>query len=290
MHCKRVENEEWGTMDYIDEKLPAENPGRLVLRTRKEVRFSELPFIFSTCEAPDAFHPLTCKTLMYETYETQERDRLVLQIGTGEAGRAMKCAELACKDVKAIDINMGCPLKFSTSNGAGAALLKKPETMRDILTTLRRNLPSEVGVTCKIRLLDNMKDTIELAQAIEKTGVSAFGVHGRNVWQRPRDPAQWDAIKQVVDSVSCPVIANGDIFKYEDFDRIREATGAAAAMAARGAMWNQSIFSKEGLVPPRENLMKLMTKCLEWDHSVNNTKYLARCVLECFLCKHSIAH
>ena len=201
---------------------------------------------------------------------------MVLQLGTGEAGRAMKCAELACKDVKAIDINMGCPLKFSISSGAGAALLKKPDTIRDILTTLRRNLPSEVGVTCKIRLLDSVKETIELAQAIEKTGVSAFAVHGRYVHQRPRDPAHWDAIKQVVESVSCPVIANGDVFVYEDFERIRESTGAAAAMAARGAMWNQSIFSKGGMIPIRENLMKLMTKCLEWDHSLRNTKYLAR--------------
>ena len=38
MHCKRIENEEWGTVDFVDEKMPAENPGRLVLRTRKEVR------------------------------------------------------------------------------------------------------------------------------------------------------------------------------------------------------------------------------------------------------------
>lgn len=201
---------------------------------------------------------------------------MVLQLGTGDAGRALKCAELVCKDVKVIDINMGCPLKFSITNGAGAALLKKPETIRDILTTLRRNLPSDVGVTCKIRLLDNAKDTIELAQAIEKTGVSALAVHGRYVYERPRDPAHWDAIKQIVESVTCPVIANGDIFTYKDFERIRKETGAAAAMAARGAMWNQSIFRKEGLIQPRENLIRLMTKCLEWDHSLRNTKYLAR--------------
>jgi tRNA-dihydrouridine synthase 2 len=60
----------------------------------------------------------------------------------------MKCAELACKDARDTDINMGCPLKFSTSNGAGTALLlKKAEIIRNILTTLRRNLPSDVGVT-----------------------------------------------------------------------------------------------------------------------------------------------
>ena len=63
-----------------------------------------------------------------------------MQLGTGEAGRALKCAEIAAKDVRGIDVNMGCPLKFSTSSGAGSALLKKPETVRDIMMTLRRNL------------------------------------------------------------------------------------------------------------------------------------------------------
>jgi tRNA-dihydrouridine synthase 2 len=113
-----------------------------------------------------------------------------------------------------------------------------------------------------------------------KTGVSAIGIQKRLA--APKDPAHWDVIKQVVDSVSCPVIANGDVFEYQDFDRIREATGASAAMAARGAMWNQIIFSKDGLVTPRETLMKLMAKCLEWDHSMNIIKYLARCIVKCF--------
>ena len=171
---------------------------------------------------------------------------------------------------------MGCPLKFSTSSGAGSALLKKPETVKDILTTLRRNLPTDVHVTCKIRLLDTIEETVNLARVIESCGVSAFGVHGRYVDQRPRQPAHWDMIKQVVDAVSCPVIANGDVFEYSDFERIREQTGAASAMCGRGAMWNQSIFRKNGLLSPRENLNKLMTKCLEWSHSMKNTKYLAR--------------
>lgn len=148
------------------------------------------------------------------------------------------------------------------------------------MTTLRRNLPTDVHVTCKIRLLDTIEETVELARVIEACGVSAFGVHGRYVGQRPRQPAHWDMIKQVVDAVSCPVIANGDVFEYGDFERIREQTGAASAMCGRGAMWNQSIFRKDGLLTPRENLNKLMTKCLEWSHSMKNTKYLARCAYD----------
>ena len=202
-----------------------------------------------------------------------------MQLGTGDATRALQSAMVAVNDVAAIDINMGCPLKFSTASGAGSALLKKPETVHDILTTLRRNLPAETHVTCKIRLLETMEQTVELARVIEKCGVSAFGVHGRYVGQRPRDAAHWDQIKQVVESVSCPVIANGDVFEYSDFEKIRAETGAAAAMCGRGAMWNQSIFRKEGVIPPRDNLNSLLTKCFEWNHSLKNTKYLTREIL-----------
>jgi tRNA-dihydrouridine synthase 2 len=241
MMCKRVENPTWGTVDFVDTESQNDN---VVFRTFPE-----------------------------------ERKRLVLQLGTGDATRALKCAMLAAKDVSAVDINMGCPLKFSTSSGAGSALLKKPETVRDILTTLRRNLPSDVHVSCKIRLLPTVEETVELARNIEACGVSAFALHGRYVTQKPRDPAHWDIVKQVVASVSCPVIANGDVFEYGDFEKMRAETGAAASMCGRGAMWNQSIFRKEGLLPPRENLRALLTTCCEWENPLKNTKYLMREIL-----------
>ncbi|OIT27724.1 trna-dihydrouridine(47) synthase [nad(p)(+)]-like protein, partial [Nicotiana attenuata] len=107
----------------------------------------------------------------------EERNRVVFQMGTSDAMRALKAAEIVCKDVAAVDINMGCPKSFSISGGMGAALLSKPELIHDILTTLRRNL--DIPVTCKIRLLKSPQDTVELARRIERTGVSALAVHGR---------------------------------------------------------------------------------------------------------------
>ncbi|KAL3366927.1 hypothetical protein AABB24_011580 [Solanum stoloniferum] len=117
---------------------------------------------------------------------------------------------------------MGCPKSFSISGGMGAALLSKPELIHDILTTLRRNL--DVPITCKIRLLKDPQDTVELARRIEMTGVSALAVHGRKVPDRPRDPAKWNEIADVAATLSIPVIANGDVFEYEDFQRIRNVT------------------------------------------------------------------
>ena len=91
--------------------------------------------------------------VLFRTLE-RERGRCIFQLGTGDGASALRAAELVARDVAAVDLNMGCPKKFSTSGGMGAALLREPERAEDILKTLRRNLPATCGVSCKIRLLD----------------------------------------------------------------------------------------------------------------------------------------
>ncbi|XP_057457957.1 uncharacterized protein LOC130748729 [Lotus japonicus] len=204
----------------------------------------------------------------------QEKDRVVFQMGTSDAVRALAAAQLVCNDVAAIDINMGCPKAFSLSGGMGAALLSKPELIHDILTTLKRNL--SIPVTCKIRLLSERHDTVELAKRIEKTGVSALAVHGRRVLDRPRDPAKWAEIADVVSALSIPVIANGDVFEYDDFQRIKSATGASSVMVARGALWNASIFSPEGEVSYEVVKREYIRKCFLWDNDIRSTKHTLR--------------
>ncbi|XP_078444480.1 aldolase-type TIM barrel family protein isoform X1 [Wolffia australiana] len=201
----------------------------------------------------------------------EEKSRVVFQMGTSNAVRALTVAQMLHEDVMAIDINMGCPRSFSLSGGMGAALLTKPELIHDILTTLRRNL--DLPVTCKIRLLENTQETVELARRIEKTGVSALAVHGRKVADRPRYPAQWSEIAAVADALSIPVIANGDVFEYEDFGRIKQATGAASVMVARGAMWNASVFSAAGKSSWEQVKREYVRKCILWDNDIKSSKH-----------------
>lgn len=210
------------------------------------------------------------ETVVFRT-SPEERSRVVFQMGTSDAIRALKAAQLVCKDVAALDINMGCPRSFSISGGMGAALLSKPETIHDILTTLRRNL--DIPVTCKIRLLKTPSETVELVRRIEKTGVSALAVHGRKVPDRPRDPAKWNEIADVVAALSIPVIANGDVFDYEDIQRIKEATGASSVMVARGALWNVSVFSPHGKLPWDDVKREYVRKSMLWDNDVKSTKH-----------------
>ncbi|XP_020420518.1 tRNA-dihydrouridine(20) synthase [NAD(P)+]-like isoform X2 [Prunus persica] len=183
----------------------------------------------------------------------EEKDRVVFQMGTSDAVRALMAAQMVCKDVAAVDINMGCPKSFS------------------ILTTLRRNM--SIPVTCKIRLLKSSQDTVELARRIEKTGVSALAVHGRKVPDRPRDPAKWSEIADVVASLSIPVIANGDVFEYDDFQRIKVATGTSSVMVARGALWNASIFCPKGKLPWEDVKREYVRKSILWDNDIKSTKH-----------------
>ncbi|GAY35178.1 hypothetical protein CUMW_278120 [Citrus unshiu] len=210
----------------------------------------------------------------------QERNHVVFQMGTSDAVRALTAAKMVCKDVAAIDINMGCPKSFSVSGGMGAALLSKPELIHDILTMLKRNL--DVPVTCKIRLLKSSQDTVELARRIEKTGypvncvlslVRIPLINCRKVVDRPRDPAKWGEIADIVAALSIPVIANGDVFEYDDFQRIKTAAGASSVMAARGALWNASIFSSQGKLHWEDVKREYVRKSIFWENNVKSTKH-----------------
>ena len=134
-------------------------------------------------------------------------ERLVLQLGTACATEALQAAQVAAADVRAVDLNMGCPVKFSVQGGMGSALLSEPEKVRDILTTLRRNLPASIPVTAKIRLLDDVASTLQLARLIESCGVAALAVHARRRHDRPRHWAQWDQFRLLKDSMpsTCPL-------------------------------------------------------------------------------------
>jgi tRNA-dihydrouridine synthase 2 len=203
----------------------------------------------------------------------RESKQLVLQLGAGDAVNALAAAQHVADRVAAVDLNMGCPMAFSTSCGMGAALLRTPDVACDILQTLRRNL--SVPITCKIRLLPSVAETVELARRLEACGVTAVAVHCREVHHRQYEPALWSEMVPIVDTLNIPVVANGDCFAYEDFAAIREATGAHSVMTARGALWNASIFRPEGLADLEgEVLPRYASLCVEWGDYPNNTKHV----------------
>uniref|UniRef100_A0A4W6EG70 Dihydrouridine synthase 2 n=1 Tax=Lates calcarifer TaxID=8187 RepID=A0A4W6EG70_LATCA len=212
--------------------------------------------------------------VMFRTCE-RERDRVVFQMGTADPDRALTVAKLVEKDVAAVDVNMGCPKEYSTKGGMGAALLSDPDKIEAILRKLVAGV--SVPVTCKIRILPSLEETISLVQRIQKTGVTAVAVHGRFKEERPRHPVHCDYIQAVAQAVSIPIIANGgslDLVKTNtDIEEFRKATGASSVMLARAAMWNPSVFSSQGLLPVETVMEEYLKYAIRYDNNAFNTKY-----------------
>ncbi|KAE8912923.1 hypothetical protein PF005_g10569 [Phytophthora fragariae] len=201
----------------------------------------------------------------------EEAGKVVFQIGTADAVLALKAAEAVARDVAAVDINMGCPKHFSIQGGMGAALLRKPEVACDIIKTLRRNL--SIPVSCKIRFLPEIQDTIDTAKRLEDAGAYAVGVHMRQIHERPHDKASWDRLAPVVSALSVPVLANGDVFEHEHINKLRKISGASSFLIARGALANPSIFRKEGRLPVNQVVKDYLKAAAETDNVYQNTKY-----------------
>ncbi|KAM3870216.1 tRNA-dihydrouridine(20) synthase [NAD(P)+]-like [Diretmus argenteus] len=212
--------------------------------------------------------------VMFRTCE-RERDRVVFQMGTADPDRALTVARLVEKDVAAIDVNMGCPKEYSTKGGMGAALLSDPDKIEAILRTLVTGVSKPV--TCKIRILPSLEETVRLVRRIEQTGVAAVAVHGRFKEERPRHPVHCDFIQAAAQAVSIPVIANGgslDLVKTSgDIQEFRKTTGASSVMLARAAMWNPSVFRSQGLLPVEEVMEGYLKYAVRYDNNAFNTKY-----------------
>ena len=138
-----------------------------------------------------------------------------------------------------IDINMGCPVpKVAVRAQAGSALLKNPEKVYDIVSSVVKAVP--IPVTVKIRSGWDEKsiNAVEIAKVIEKAGASAITVHPRTRAQGYSGKADWNIIKEVKKNVSIPVIGNGDIKTCYDAKKMLDETGCDAVMIGRGVLGN----------------------------------------------------
>ena len=138
-----------------------------------------------------------------------------------------------------IDINMGCPVpKVAVSAQAGSALLKNPDKIKKIVSEVVKAV--SVPVTVKIRLGwdESSINCVEVAKVIESAGASAITLHARTRAQGYSGKARWEYIKQVKESVSIPVIGNGDVKTCFDAKKMILETGCDAVMIGRGVLGN----------------------------------------------------
>lgn len=192
-----------------------------------------------------------------------------------------------------IDLNFGCPAKTVNRHDGGAALLKNPERVFQIVSAVRKAVPKEKPITVKVRLGYSDKTlTKEIAQAAESGGGHWLTVHARTKEEGYRPPAHWEYIREMKDMVSIPVIANGDIWTVDDHKRCQEISGCVDTMLGRGLMATPDLAAQiKGMGPAKNHkdyadfLVAFMNKSAEYRdelYAVQRTKQLTKLMARTF--------
>ena len=176
-----------------------------------------------------------------------------------------------------LDFNAACPVNKVVKRGEGAALLKHPKELNQLLKIIVKEL--EVPVTVKLRIGwdSSCVDLKELAFACQDSGISAVFIHGRTKHQGYSGEVDYEAIKKFKGHIKIPVIASGNIFSGQLAKKMFDQTGVDALLIARGALGNPWLFKeiaeflKNGkmIKPPKikekvNTIIEHLTMCIEF--------------------------
>jgi tRNA-dihydrouridine synthase len=158
-------------------------------------------------------------------------------------------------NLSGIDLNCGCPQQIAKKGNYGAFLMERDsQRVCEILKALRKNLPSKVAVSAKIRLPfddDTLRDRIP---RLVETGINFMTVHGRTVEENKTKvgAVHVDRIRLAIEEAhkidpNFPVVANGGMENYNDIQNVRKSTGAVAAMSSEALLETPNLFQKSSL-------------------------------------------
>ncbi|KAK3579343.1 hypothetical protein CHS0354_029635 [Potamilus streckersoni] len=254
-----MENDQGDEVDYIYKKPLDLFEEKFVKMCAPMVRYSKMPFrmLVRKYDCDLAFTPMIIANSFIQSlkardseFTTCREDRpLIVQFAANNSKDFADAAEIVTPYSDGVDLNCGCPQRWAMTDGYGACLIKKPELIKDMVQQVKSRVCREnFTVSIKIRIHDDLRDTVNMCQMVEKAGVSWIAVHGRTKEQRSQ-PVNWEAIKLVKENVRVPVIANGDLMSIQDVFDMQNKTGVAGVMAARGMLQNPAMYAGHDETP-----------------------------------------
>jgi len=182
-----------------------------------------------------------------KTFKMLEKNELEIpysiQIAGSDLGIVRKAVELLNErdGIDVIDLNCGCPAPKVVNNLQGSSLLTDLPQMAKTIQTIKKYSNKEY-TSVKMRLGFNEKNHVAQAKLCEDSGADFIAVHGRTRAGRYKEAVDYDAIKEIVEAVNIPVLANGDITSPKKAKWVLEHTGAAGVMIGRGAVGRPWMF------------------------------------------------
>lgn len=205
-------------------------------------------------------------------YMTDFERPISQQIFGSDKDSFVAAAKYICEVMKPdiIDINMGCPVpKVALRSQAGSALLKNPEKIKEIVSAVVESVCVPVTVKIRSGWDQNSINAVEVARICEEAGASAICVHARTRSQGYSGKADWNIIKQVKESVSIPVIGNGDVVDIYSAERMLKETNCDAIMIGRGVLGNPWLireineYIENGKILDKPNSIEKVDMCLK---------------------------
>lgn len=254
-------------IDFLPNGRPA-----LVLAPMQDV--TDLPFmrVLARRGAPDWFvteyfrvHPDSkLNGYILRSIDENETGRPVFaqMIGRDIPALVRTAGELARHPIAGIDLNLGCPAPIVCRKDAGGGLLRDPEMVDRIIGRLRDAFPGRFTVKTRVGYHD-ASEFPKLLEIFRRHAIDGLTIHGRTVGERYATPVHPDCVRAAVETMSCPVIANGNVVDVETGRAYLRKTNAAGLMVGRGAIRNPWIFSQlaaafdgmEPMIPTRRDLL-----------------------------------
>ena len=143
-----------------------------------------------------------------------------------------------------LDINMGCPMPKIANSGDGCGLMRTPELAGQIVAAVSKAVNVPVTVKCRLGWDKGSINVLDFAKRMQDNGAAMLTVHGRTRAMLYSGVADWDMITKVKQSLSIPVIANGDIVDAESALKCLKRTGADGIMIGRATFGDPWIFAQ----------------------------------------------
>lgn len=222
-------------------------------------------------------HPKSLPSFLKILNLTSEKP-ISTQLFGSDPKEIAEAAKLIEDKTDIIDLNFGCPSHNVIDQKSGSYLMKYPSKIEKIATKVAESV--SCPVTAKIRTGWDKVNALEITKKLENSGISALTIHGRTVKQGYSGKADWNIIKEIKESTTIPIIANGDIYSPEDYIEIEKQTKADFFMIGRGSLGNPIIFEnclrlKKGKKQLEKNPAKLFEEYIELPHQKEEARQFA---------------